>query len=339
MFNLASPWFLILMPLPLIIRALLPAASPKSSAVLKIPFYDRIQSIKLQLNPANFRLLHKKLLLPFIIWCLLCIAISGPQWLDAPLEFPQSGRDIMLALDLSGSMQTADMELNGSYFSRLSVVKIAARSFIEARKGDRLGLILFGTHAYLQTPLTFDQQTILQMLDDATIGLAGSQTAIGDALGLALKQLSQAPGDSKAIILLTDGGNNAGSVSPLDAAMMAKQMGIAIYTIGIGAEQLIVQGVFGPQMIHPTNDVDEAMLKQIAHVTGGIFFRASNAEELQQIYQQINKLVPVTAASSIFRPIKPLYPWPLGLALFLSVYMFLMRLNFFRFKERFNDTA
>jgi Ca-activated chloride channel family protein len=235
----------------------------------------------------------------------------------------------MLALDLSGSMQTPDMELNGHYFDRLAVVKIAARKFIQARTGDRLGLILFGTQAYLQTPLTFDQKTVLEMLNDATIGLAGSQTAIGDAVGLALKQLGRAPGHSKVIILLTDGGNNAGTVSPLDAAAMAKKLGIKIYTIGIGAKRLVVQGLFGPQVIHPTNELDEETLKKMAKITGGLFFRADSGEELKQVYAEINKLVPIVSAKNIFRPIKPLYPWSLGLALILSLLMALRKTNLF----------
>ncbi len=325
MFNLATPWFLLLIPLPFIVRALLPAAKQKQTLPLKVPFFDRIKSIETQPKNMSSRFIHKNLILPFVIWCLLCLALCGPQWLGQPIGLPQSGRDIMLALDLSGSMQTPDMELNGHYLDRLSVVKIAARKFIQARVGDRLGLVLFGTHAYLQTPLTFDRHTVLQMLDDATIGLAGTQTAIGDALGLALKQLLKAPGDSKVIVLLTDGGNNAGAVSPLDAAAMAKEMGVQIYTIGIGAKQLVVQGLFGPQLIHPTNQVDEDTLKKIARLTGGIFFRADNGVALQQVYQQINKLVPVVSANSIFRPIKSLYPWPLGLALLLSFYLILVR--------------
>lgn len=327
MFDLATPWFLLLLPLPFLIRWFLPVKRQNETLALKVPFFDRFKLIETHKSAPNTRFVHKNLLLPFVIWCLLCIVLSGPQWLGKPLELPQSGRDIMLALDLSGSMQTPDMKLQGKYLTRLAVVKIAARKFIEARKGDRLGLVLFGTRAYLQTPLTFDQQTVLDMLDDATIGLAGPQTAIGDGLGLSLKQLENAPGHSKVIVLLTDGGNNAGNVAPLDAAAMAKKMGIKIYTIGIGAKELEVEGLFGPEIIHPTSEVDVNTLKEIAKMTGGLFFRADSGDKLEEIYQAIDQLMPVVSASNIYRPIKPLYPWPLSLAFLLSFYLALRQLN------------
>lgn len=333
MFQIATPWLLLLIPLPFLVRWLLPTAKNKRSQALKVPFFNRIQKLQHSNATKKTRTFSVNLLLPFFIWCLLCFALSGPQWLGKPLTFPQSGRDIMLALDLSGSMQTPDMELNGHYFDRLAVVKIAARKFIKARTGDKLGLVLFGTRAYLQTPLTFDQKTILEMLNDATIGLAGTQTAIGDAVGLALKQLEKAPGNSKVIVLLTDGGNNAGAVSPLDAAAMAKKLGIKIYTIGIGAKQMVVQGLFGPQVIHPTSALDEETLKKMAKMTNGLFFRADSGDELQQVYAEINKLVPVISAKHIFRPIKPLYPWPLGLALILSMLITLQKIKLFNRKS------
>jgi len=163
------------------------------------------------------------------------------------------------------------------------------------------------------------------MLNDASIGLAGPQTAIGDAIGLAIKRLEKTPGKSKVLVLLTDGANNSGSVDPLDAASMAKQFGIKIYTIGIGANRLVVPGLFGPQVIHPTRSLDEKTLQEIAQTTGGLFFRATNSADLQRVYQKLNKIVPVISAKSIFRPIDPLYPWPLGLAVLLSFFIALKR--------------
>lgn len=336
MIKLAAPWYLVLIPLPVIVTywfyKCLPTMPEKNLMALKIPFYKRLQSIDIRLTNTtqknNHLKWHKKMLLPYLIWFLFCLAISEPQWLGQPIAFPESGRDIMLALDLSGSMQMADMELHGSYFNRLSVVKIAARKFIEARTGDKLGLILFGTHAYLQTPLTFDQTTVLQMLDDATIGLAGSQTAIGDAIGLALKQLYNAKGNSKVIIVLTDGGNNAGMISPLYAATMAAKMGVKIYTIGIGSSRVVVPGVFGPQVIQPKGDLDEKLLQQIASITHGLFFKATSGTQLEEVYKQIDQLDPVISAKKIFRPIKPLYPWPLGLALLLSFFIVFRNVQF-----------
>lgn len=198
-------------------------------------------------------------------------------------------------------------------------MKQVANNFIDNRAGDRVGLIVFGSNAYLQTPLTFDRQTVQDMLNDATIGLAGSQTAIGDALGLAIKRLMQYPAQSRAIVLLTDGGNNAGAVTPLAAAKLAQQEGIKIYTIGIGAEQMMVPGLFGPQMVNPSSDLDIETLQQIASMTGGVFFRAKGGSDLKNIYTSIDKLEPTKGDQQQLRPIKPLYPWPLSLALFLSM--------------------
>jgi len=317
MLQLANPWLLLLIPLPIIIYGVFPAARKLGFSALKVPFFNKIINIKTQaLTGVGVSLLA--LLLGLLLWSLVVLAASGPRWLGAPVTLPQSGRDIMLAVDLSGSMRIPDMTLHGQYFNRLTVVKAAARKFIAARKGDRLGLILFGTRAYLQTPLTFDRKTVLQMLDDASIGLAGPQTAIGDAIGLAIKRLEKAPGKSKVIILLTDGGNNSGVVSPISAAEMAKQLGIKIYTIGIGANQLVVRGIFGPQVIHPTSQLDEKTLKQISDITDGLFFRAKNTRDLNKVYESLNQLVPVVSDKNIFRPITPLYPWPLGIALAIS---------------------
>lgn len=315
-----NPWLLLLIPVPLIIYWLLPAARHIGFSALKIPFFKNIAGFKSH-HSLNSKFSLFALLLGLLLWSLIVIAASGPQWLGKPVTLPQSGRDIILAVDLSGSMRIPDMELHGRAVNRLEVVKTAARKFIRARKGDRLGLILFGTRAYLQTPLTFDRKTVLQMLDDASIGLAGPQTAIGDALGLAIKRLKKAPGKSKVIILLTDGGNNSGVASPIQAAKVAKELGIKIYTIGIGANRLVVPGIFGPQVVHPTSALDEATLKQIAKLTNGIFFRAQSSQDLNRVYESINQIIPVVSAKNIFRPVKPLYPWPLGLALVLSCFI------------------
>lgn len=260
----------------------------------------------------------------FLIWLLLIIAAADPVWLDEPIVMPLEGRNIMLAIDLSGSMETPDMRYHNSYLSRLTVVKDAASKFIEARKGDRVGLILFGTKAYLQTPLTFDHRTVQSMLEDATIGLAGTQTAIGDATALAIKQLLNTPKQGRILVLLTDGGNNAGSVAPLDAATIAEQQGIKIYTIGLGADQIIVQGLFGPQVLNATDDLDLTTLKKIAAITKGIFFRAEDAAQLNEVYNQINKTEPVKTDQQKYRPQKSLFPYFLGMAFLLSILAILL---------------
>ncbi len=321
MFDFAQPLILCLLPLPLLVMWLLPAAKNIQHAALKVPFFNALSNLSATTAFAKRRPSIFFAAIPFLIWVLLVIAAAGPQWLGKPLALPRSGRDIMLAVDISGSMQIPDMAFHGQRTDRLSIVKYAADNFIKQRTGDRLGLILFGSKAYLQTPLTFDRKTVEQMLNDASIGLAGTQTAIGDAIGLAIKRLSNTPQKSRVLILLTDGANNSGVVSPLSAAKVAAKAGIKIYTIGIGASQMIVPGVFGPMAVKTNNELDEKSLKQIAKITGGLFFRAQNGKDLERVYQRLDQLEPVTTDKNVFRPIMPLYPWPLASALILSMFM------------------
>ncbi len=288
------------------------------SGALKLPFFHAIQAM-LQSQAVASATRRSQFILLWLIWILLVSAASGPTWLGQPISLPRSGRNIMLAIDLSGSMRIPDMQLHGEAVDRLQVIKAVAGKFIKARRGDRLGLILFGTRAYLQTPMTFDRQTVLAMLDDSSIGLPGPQTAIGDAIGLAIKRLKHYPPQSRVLILLTDGQNNAGAVSPLGAAAIAKKLGIKIYTIGLGSDQMLTPGFFGPQVTNPSMDLDEKTLQKIAKETGGLYFRAKDSQSLQKIYADLNRLEPVASAKSIFRPKQPLYPWPLGMALLLGV--------------------
>jgi Ca-activated chloride channel family protein len=318
MLHFAYIGFLALLPLPWIIPYVLPAAKPGEQAALKVPFFQRLQALGGMAN-VGAGLQRWQCFVAYFIWILLVLAAASPQWLGEPYMLKQEGRNIMLAIDLSGSMQIPDMVLDNKEVDRLQMIKAVAGDFIDQRVGDRLGLVLFGTRAYLQTPLTFDRKTVHAMLNDATIGLAGQMTDIGDAMGLAIKRLMQYPAQSRVLVLLTDGANNSGSVSPLEAAKMAEKQNIKIYTIGIGSEQAIMQTFFGPQMVNPAADLDEHTLRQIAAMTGGQYFRAKDGASLQQIYQWINQLQPITADQKFFRPIKELYPWPLALALLLSL--------------------
>jgi Ca-activated chloride channel family protein len=202
-----------------------------------------------------------------------------------------------------------------------------AADFIEHRQGDRIGLILFGEQAYLQTPLTFDLKTVQTLLSEAVIGLAGQATAIGDAIGLAVKRLRQHKHSNKVLILLTDGANTAGTVSPLVAADLAAKENLKIYTIGIGADEMIVRDFFGSRRINPSADLDEATLKAIAKKTGGKYFRARDTDELRQIYKLLDKLEPVEKDLQHFRPRIALYPWPLGAALGLGALLMIAQLR------------
>ena len=226
----------------------------------------------------------------------------------------------MLAVDLSGSMDQKDFELAGRRVDRLTATKAVASDFITRREGDRIGLILFGERAYLQVPLTLDRDTVKVLLLEAEIGLAGEKTAIGDAVTLAVRRVHEQDADEgdQVLVLLTDGANTAGEVPPLKAAELAQQVGLRIYTIGIGAESMEVTSIIGGnRAINPSADLDEATLTAIAQQTGGRYFRATDTSSLQDIYALVDELEPVEEPESGFRPIKSLYFWPLGAALAL----------------------
>jgi Ca-activated chloride channel family protein len=322
--HFAWPWIFALLPLPWLARRLLPEAEPEPQAALRVPFYARIHRLAAEIGQTRPRA-NASLWLPWLIWLLLLTAAARPQWLGPAVSVPLSGRDLMLAVDLSGSMQIPDMELHGSRADRLDTVKDVAGRFIDRRMGDRLGLILFGTRAYLQTPLTFDRATVHSMLDAAVVGLAGKETAIGDAIGLAVKRLRDHPRESRVLVLLTDGANTAGEVPPLQAAKLAASSGIRIYTIGVGATRMEVEGFFGTRLVNPSADLDEATLRGIAERTGGRYFRARNTGELQDIYRSLDRLEPTVTDSAVFHPRAALYYWPLAAALLLSALLAWLR--------------
>ena len=218
-------------------------------------------------------------------------------------------------------MAIPDFSVNGEEVTRLAVVKRAAGEFIARRTGDRVGLIVFGSQAYVQTPLTFDRETVNTMLQETEIGLAGKDTAIGDAIGLAVKRLKEQPAGSRVLILLTDGANTAGEVSPRQAGELAKEQGLRIYTIGVGADSMEVDSFFGSRTVNPSRDLDENTLRHLAQSTGGLYLRAKNTEALANIYAQLDLLEPTSTDTELFRPETELFTWPLGLALGLSVLM------------------
>jgi len=220
----------------------------------------------------------------------------------------------MLAVDLSESMHESDFVLNSRPVDRLTAAKAVARRFIARRVGDRVGLILFGEQAYLHVPLTFDRETVLTLLDEAFIGMAGRQTAIGDALGLAVKRLRNEKTPHKVLILMTDGRNTAGQIEPLRAAELAAAAGLTVHTIGIGADEAIQRGFFGSVRINPSADLDEKTLREIAARTGGEYFRARDVAEFEAIYARIDALEPIEHAGAFFRPTSALFYWPLGIA-------------------------
>lgn len=323
MFELACPWVLSLFPLPLLVWLLIPAAKVYLPPALRVPFFHQLQTFTQHEHRSG--LVKERWLLLVLSWCLIVFALAGPRFVGPPRPLARESYNIMLALDVSGSMALRDMVVQGRPITRLAAVKQAARQFVRDRIGDKIGLILFGSQAYLQTPLTYDRHSILMRIDDASVGLAGKTTSIGDALGLAIKRLQAVPTKGRVIILLTDGVNNSGVLAPMKAAELAKAEGIKIYTIGLGASidpQALGQLFFNMNVMA---DLDEDTLKAVAKMTGGRYFRASNLSSLQSIYKNINAMERVTQDETSIRPQHDYYPWFLAPALLLLCYWLLER--------------
>ena len=264
-------------------------------------------------------------LLLFLMWTLLVVALARPQHVGEQVQMPVSGRDLMLVVDISPSMDEQDMVLQGRSINRLQAVKRVLDDFISRRQGDRLGLILFGTEPYVQAPLTFDLETVRTLMREAGLGMAGRATAIGDAVGLATKRLRNRPQDQRVVVLLTDGANTAGEITPDKATEIAAAASIRLYTIGIGAESMVQRGLLGSRRVNPSRDLDENLLTRMAQQTGGEYFRARSLPELELIYESIDRLEPIELEGKFYRPVTELYVWPAGLAVILWLALFLVR--------------
>jgi Ca-activated chloride channel homolog len=313
----AWPWLLLALPLPWIVRWLLPPAR-QSGAALKVPYGTRLDTIAGQAGHAHVRGVGA---LAWLAWALLCVAAARPQQPGELVQPPQAGRDLMLAVDLSGSMSDEDMQVGGRLVDRLTAAKAVLADFLDRRDGDRVGLIVFGQKAYALTPMTLDLDTVREQLDDSVVGLAGRETAIGDAIGLAVKRLkpqaaAQPSSKQNVLILLTDGVNTAGMLDPLKAAELARDSGVRIHAIAFGGEGGGLS-VFGIPLHLPGGgeDIDETTLKRIADLTGGKEFRARDTEQLAGIYAEIDRLEPVERPGQSVRPRIERYPWPLGIGL------------------------
>ncbi|MBX2824625.1 MAG: VWA domain-containing protein [Gammaproteobacteria bacterium] len=309
----AWPWILVLLPLPLLIWWIVPALSSTSRRALRVPSLERFNRLHSEARAGSMGNLRWWLVL--LAWCLLVVATARPQWLGEPISSAVSGRDLMLGIDISGSMAEEDLYAGGTPQTRMDVVRRVGRDFISRRTGDRIGLIMFGSQAYVQTPLTFDHKTVQHFLGEAVVGLAGRSTAIGDAIGLAVKRLRDRPQESRVLILLTDGANSAGVVEPMDAARVAAENAIRIHTIGVGAQPEDVRARFGFRV--QRSELDEQTLKSIAELTGGRYFRARDARELEAIYQAIDQIEAIDMDDQLFRPLREMFTWPLALAILL----------------------
>ena len=314
MMSLLWPWALAIMPLPFFLRLILPRAKQTNDAALQVPHLSDYQIGK---NDAYVNKSSRwPLLLYTLTWVFLVIAVARPQWTGEPVELPVSGRDLMLAIDISKSMDH-QIRHNSRSVSRITATKAVASSFIEKRVGDRIGLILFADQAYVQAPLTFDRTTVNILLQEAFTGLAGQATAIGDAIGLAVKRVSKQRNDKtsstnilknisddRVLILLTDGVSNRGEITPLKAAELAAKKGLKIYTVGIGNRG--------------SRELDEMTLQKIAQITGGQYFRAYTTADLVKIYSLLDQLEPVEKEVKSYRPIKALFHIPLSASLALA---------------------
>jgi Ca-activated chloride channel family protein len=307
------------LPLPWLVRRFVSPEPLDRDAALKVPAAAEFADLAGLGVPDAAR--RWRLALLTLVWVLAVVAAARPQFVGEPVALPMTGRDLLLSVDLSGSMEEQDFQLNGAWVDRLTALKSVATDFIDRRVGDRVGLILFGREAYLQAPLTFDRATVSTLLDESVIGLAGKETAIGDSIGLAIRTLEDAGVEQgrRVLLLLTDGANTAGAVEPLKAAELAAQRKLVIYTIGIGADSLTVRSLFGLREINPSADLDEETLTAIAEMTGGRYFRARDTTEFAEIYNILDELEPAESDERGFRPITELFYWPLGAAVVLAL--------------------
>ena len=281
------PWIFLLLPLPIVVIWLKRQKTAAEAILVPPALAGALNKIEQRKSHRGISLKAIRLILLTLAWIALLTAIAQPFKPEPGSATAASGRAITLLIDLSTSMERRDFTIDNEAVNRLVVVKNIASEFIDNRKGDRVGLVLFGSEAFIATPLTYDVDSVNITLQGSGIGMAGRTTAMGDALGLAIKSLRDDPAVEKAIVLLSDGTNNSGTVEPEDAAELARSLGITVHTIGLGSEDA---GVEGQQFQSASADLDEATLKAVASASGGEFFRARTSAELKAIYAEIDAL-------------------------------------------------
>jgi len=285
-FRFEDPWLLLTL-------VLIPILIIRERSIANTIDYSSLSSLK-AVNQYHYKVLAlTPTILKFIAITLFIIAFARPQEGSKRTEILSQGVDIILAIDTSGSMQALDFKKNDAQVTRLSVVKDVITEFVKHREMDRMGMVVFGANAFTQCPLTLDQSILLSFIDKLKIGMAGDATAIGSAIGISSKRLKDLKSKSKIIILLTDGRNNSGAISPIQAAEIAKSLGIKIYTIGVGKRgkaPFLVDSIFGKRLIYQDVDIDEKVLNKISKMTEGKYFRATDLKSLKNIYKQIDLL-------------------------------------------------
>lgn len=319
-FSFEWAWMLALLFLPWLLRPFLkpvkvrhiPLLAPHISERLK-PIQSKIDLTVSQKNTAPMNLWF------LLIWLLLIVAAMRPVWYLTPTPFESTGRDMLLSVDLSGSMQKPDMRVQGQAVDRLSALKFVVNDFIAQRQGDRMGLIAFGTEAFMVSPLTYDLNALQQLLNEMEIGMAGNNTAIGDSIGLAIKHLRHSDNRKAVLVLLTDGANNAGALDPIEAAQQAQQQGLVIHTVAFGGEENLIR--HNERNISSAMDIDLTALETISALTGGETFFASRTDQLAEIYRRIDEIELSEFTVNQYRARTELFHWPLGAALILSFVM------------------
>jgi Ca-activated chloride channel family protein len=308
-FEFAYIWIFWLAPLPLLIILLIPSVKKRRNA-LAAPFFDRLVKASSQ-KPSKGVSIPRRRIPAFIVlvlvWLSVLAALASPQLVGEPEQRIKTARSMMIAIDISGSMTTSDWKIDGKRVSRWEAVKSVMEEFIQRREGDRLGLVFFGTQAYLQAPFTQDLKVVNQMLKEVEVGMAGQKTALGNAIGRSIELFENDSVDKKVLILLTDGVDSGSEINPVQAARTAAMDSIIIYAIGMGDPDA---GLF---------DLDERTLKLMASETGGKYFRAINRDELENVYSTIDELEPIEYEDESYRPVQLLYFWPLSLAFGLAV--------------------
>ena len=311
MLTFAHPWLALLLPLPLLVRWLLPAHNERKAAV-RVPFLQRLSSL-VGLEPGSGVAVARRPLSQWLVlslaWLLIVVAITRPQWLGEPIVKELPMRDLLVAVDLSGSMEAQDFtDKDGNNVDRLTAVKQVLDEFFARRDGDRVGLILFGSAAFIQVPFTDDLDVVRELLDEAQIRMLGPRTMLGDAMGLAINLFERSKVDERVLIVLTDGNDTGSLVPPERAAEIARDNGVVVYTIAIGDPTAA-----GEQAL------DEKTLESIASITNGEYFHANDRQELEAIYTHLDEINPRQVETQSYRPLTDLYIWPLAASMLMTL--------------------